>query len=77
MVILQTATVLLLGAFIGIAAANLLTPMLNSWLFGVSANEPLILGAVVFTFIGAGLGAALRPAMVAARADPMVALRAE
>jgi predicted permease len=77
MVILQTATVLLLGAFIGIAAANLLTPMLKSWLFGVSANEPLILGAVVFAFICAGLGAALRPAIVAARADPMVALRAE
>jgi hypothetical protein len=51
--------------------------MLKSWLFGVSANEPLILGAVVFAFICAGLGAALRPTMVAARADPMVALRAE
>ena len=77
MVIFQTATVLLLGAFIGIAAASLLTPMLKSWLFGVNANEPLILGAVVSTLICAGLGAALRPAMVAAKADPMVALRAE
>ncbi|HUE89290.1 MAG TPA: ADOP family duplicated permease [Vicinamibacterales bacterium] len=71
----------LLNAALGIAAGLLLAlgtgRLLESLLVGVSARDPLTLGAVAAVLLGAALAAALFPARRAARVDPVIALRAE
>jgi putative ABC transport system permease protein len=67
----------LVGAAIGIAAALVLTKLLGSLLYGVSATDPLIfLGVTALLFIIALL-ASFIPALRAMRVEPIVALRYE
>ncbi|MDQ6827534.1 MAG: ADOP family duplicated permease [Gemmatimonadota bacterium] len=62
-----------LGAVLTFAAAGRLAPLL----FGVSPRDPLVYAAVAATMLGVATLASLIPALRAARADPVVALRAE
>lgn len=55
------------------ASANLV----RSLLYGVQPNDPLILGAAAILLLLVAVIAGLRPALHAARTDPMAALRTE
>ena len=51
--------------------------VIAAFLFKTSPYDPVLLGLVVVTTIGAALAAILVPALRAARIDPSAALRAE
>jgi putative ABC transport system permease protein len=65
------------GLLLGFVGAFAVARVLRSLLFGVSANDPLIYGAVTLVLAGAALLACWIPARRAARVDPMITLRAE
>ena len=65
------------GLLLGFAGAFALSRVIRSVLFGVSANDPLIYGAVTLVLVCAALLACWIPARRASRVNPMVTLRAE
>jgi predicted permease len=65
------------GAFVGIGAAILVSRLLTTFLYGVSAGDPLTLGAVAGLLAVVALAACYIPARRATRVDPLVALRYE
>jgi predicted permease len=65
------------GMAIGIAAALLLTRLLASLLYHVTATDPLTFTAGTALFLLVSLAASLFPARRAMRVDPAVALRCE
>ena len=65
------------GLLLGFAGAFALSRVIRSVLFGVSANDPLIYGAVTLVLLGAAFFACWIPARRASRVNPMITLRAE
>ena len=75
MVLRDGLVLALVGTVIGIGIALAVGRMMSALLFGVSAADPITLaGAVTLCLLTAIVGC-LRPAMRAARVDPMTALR--
>src|ERR1700727_3063042 len=66
-----------LGVAVAIPCSVLIGRLLQSQLFGVSATDPVTLGAVVLLIGIVALMAALVPARRASSVDPTTALRAE
>jgi len=77
LVIGQGMKLTLVGVALGLLASLALTQALKSLLYGVSASDPLIYGAVALSLLAVGLAACLIPARRATKVDPMVALRFE
>lgn len=77
LVVRQTATLLLIGVAVGIAAALVLTRFIASFLFGVTPTDPVAFAAAVAVLVTVAFVAACIPARRAARVDPLVALRSE
>jgi putative ABC transport system permease protein len=73
----QGTKLALLGIGAGAVAALLLTHLMASLLYGVSATDPLTFGAVGIILLGVAVTACYIPARHAMRVDPVVALRHE
>jgi ABC-type antimicrobial peptide transport system permease subunit len=65
------------GVAIGIAASFVITRLMSSLLFGISASDPLTFLGLAMLLSLAALVASYIPARRAMRVDPMVALRYE
>jgi putative ABC transport system permease protein len=77
LVIAHGLKLVFLGVAIGLGGALLLTRLMKSLLFEVSATDPLTFVVIPLILIGVALGACLVPARRAMKVDPMVALRYE
>lgn len=77
MVLGRGARLLALGIILGEFASLLLTRLLASEIWGVSARDPLTLVSIALVIAAAGVLACAVPARKASRVDPMVALRYE
>jgi ABC-type antimicrobial peptide transport system permease subunit len=77
MVLGQGLRTISVGVAVGIVGSLFLTRTVESLLFGVTAADPLTLGAMTLVLVGAALLACYVPARRATRVDPMIALRAE
>jgi putative ABC transport system permease protein len=73
----QGLPLILIGVLIGLAVSFLLTRVMASLLFGVSATDPITFIAISLILIGVALLASYIPAVRATRVDPLVALRYE
>jgi predicted permease len=70
-------TLALIGLSAGLAAALVLTRLMEALLFEVSPNDPATLAGVAALITVAAAAASLVPAVRATRVDPIVALREE
>jgi len=67
----------LVGVAAGMALALAVTRILSASLYRVDALDPMVFAAVPVLLVSAALIAALVPALLASRVDPIEALRAE
>lgn len=77
LVLAQGLGLALVGVAGGLAVAMLLTRILDSLLFGVSARDPMTFSGVAVLLLLAALMACYVPARRASRSDPVGALRSE
>jgi predicted permease len=75
LVLLSAAKIAVIGCVLGVLGSLAISRLVNSFLFNVSATDPLIYIAAVLTMMLMALLASALPATRAASADPMVALR--
>jgi ABC-type antimicrobial peptide transport system permease subunit len=77
MVVGQGMAVALAGASVGVAGALLLTRLMSSLLYGVTASDPATYAAVAAGLLAIAFAASFLPARRASRIDPMRALRTD
>jgi putative ABC transport system permease protein len=75
LILISAAKMALLGSVLGVVGSIALSRLVSSFLFDVSATDPLIYAASVATMMLLALVASAVPAMRAASVDPIGALR--
>jgi putative ABC transport system permease protein len=66
-----------LGLVIGLPGAFILTRVMSSLLFGISATDPITFVSISLVVLAVALLASYIPALRATKVDPMIALRAQ
>jgi putative ABC transport system permease protein len=77
MVLREGLVLALLGGALGVTGAYGLTRILATLLYGIAPTDPASFGLATAAIVAAGVAASYVPAARAARADPLVVLRAE
>ncbi|MEO5898062.1 MAG: ABC transporter permease [Vicinamibacterales bacterium] len=77
MVVTQGMMLALVGVVIGVAAAFGLARLITTFLFGVTARDPLVFAGVPTLLTAVALLAVWLPARRASKVDPLIALRYE
>src|SRR4029078_3388030 len=77
MTVAQGLKLVLVGLTLGLAAAFILTRVMATLLFGISATDPLTYVAISLVLLAVAAAASYIPALRATKVDPMVALRYE
>ncbi len=77
LVIRQGMWLVLIGVVIGMAASLAVSRVLKSFLFGLSAADPMTFGIIPLLLAAVALLACYVPARRATKVDPMIALRSE
>ena len=77
LVLRQGARLAITGSILGVICAFLLRTIMATFLFGLSANDPIVLSIVPCLMVLVILVACWLPARRSTRIDPMVALRNE
>ncbi len=77
MIVLQGATLAVLGLIVGIPGAWAATRLLKSMLFNVTPTDPWTFCSVAVLLFLIAIGASLLPARRATQVDPIIALRQE
>jgi putative ABC transport system permease protein len=77
MTVKQGLRLVVFGLAIGLVAAFILTRVMATLLFGISATDPLTFISISFVLLAVAILASYIPALRATRVDPMIALRAQ
>ena len=77
MTVKQALNLVAIGMVIGLAAAFLLTRVLASLLFGISATDPITFIGISVVLLAVAILASYLPALRATKVDPIIALRAQ
>jgi predicted permease len=77
MVLREALWLAVIGCALGVVASFLTAKFIRSILFGVSANDPVIVAAAIVTTLAVAALAAFVPARRAANVDPVTALRVD
>lgn len=77
MTVMQGLRLVGVGLIFGLAIAFVLTRIMASLLFGISATDPVTFISIAFVLLGVAFVASYLPALRATRIDPMIALRAQ
>jgi len=77
MVLNEGLKLIAIGVAVGVAAALMLTRLLEGMVYGVKVRDPLIFALVNLLMVGVALLACYLPARRATRVDPLEALRDE
>jgi putative ABC transport system permease protein len=75
MILRESITLALLGVVVGLLGCIATTRVLSTFLFDISATDPLTLGAVALLLVAAACVASCFPARRAAAVDPLIALQ--
>jgi len=77
MIVSEAAWMAAIGVIPGVIGAYLAARAMSALLFGVEPGDPLTIATATLLCLAVAVLGAVRPAMRAARVDPMSALRAE
>jgi ABC-type antimicrobial peptide transport system permease subunit len=77
MVVMQGMRLAVLGVIIGVAAAFGLARLMATFLFGVTARDPMVFTGVPLLLAAVAFFAVWFPAVRGSRVDPVIALRTE
>jgi ABC-type antimicrobial peptide transport system permease subunit len=77
MTVMQGLKLVGVGMLFGVAAASILTRLMATLLYGISATDPITFVGISLVLLAVAIFASYVPALRATKVDPMIALRAQ